>query len=232
MSESNNDARHKTLSAKIHTVLKFDGERLSVGAILTAIGSQGFGLLLIIISLPSALPAPGPGYSTPLGCLIVFLGLQMVAGRRMPWLPKRCRGWSFSAKTGQAILRRSERFFAFIERFVRPRLLWVLSPVVQRMLAIGTIIMGMLMILPIPLTNTLPAIVVFLIGVALCERDGLVGIAAGVIGIAALCLYAVITGLIVYFIFHLNGDPAEFIEWFKSLLKSSPPPAIISWPYS
>jgi hypothetical protein len=225
-------APHKSLSGKIHAVLNFDDDRLSIGTILNAIGSQGFGLLLIIVSLPSAVPVPGPGYSTPLGCLIVFLGLQMVVGRRTPWLPQRCRRWSFSAATARAILRRSERFFRFIERFVRPRLFWLLSPVAQRMFAIGVIVMGMLMIVPIPLTNTLPAVVVFLVGVSVCERDGLVGIAAGAVGIAAVCLYAVIIALILYFILHLKGDPSEFIEWLKSSLSSSPAADVTTPPLS
>lgn len=223
MTETEQHAPHTSLSEKLHAVLNLGSERLSVGTILDWIGNQGFGLLLIIISLPSALPAPGPGYSTPLGCLIVFLGVQMVAGRRTPWLPERWRKWSVAGKTARMVLRRSERFFRFIERFVRPRLTWIVAPAAHRLFALGTVAMGLLMILPIPLTNTLPAIVVFLIGVSLSERDGLVGIAAAAIGLAALCLYGVIIGLIIYFIFHLNGDPAEFVEWMKSLFSSSPP---------
>lgn len=85
--------------------------------------------------------------------------------------------------------------------------------------------MGLLMILPIPLTNTLPAVVVFLVGVSLSERDGLIGIVAAAIGIAAVCLYGAIIALVVYFVLYLDGNPTEFIEWMKSLLSSSAPAA-------
>lgn len=225
MTETDPLVCHTSLSDKINAVLQQESDRLSVGTVLDAIGTQGFGLLLIIISLPSALPAPGPGYSTPLGCLITFLGLQMLIGRRIPWLPERCRKWSISGKTAQAVLRRGSRFFRFIERFVRPRLSWIVAPAAHRLFALGTTAMGLLMILPIPLTNTLPAVVVFLVGVSLSERDGLIGIVAAAIGIAAVCLYGAIIALVVYFVLYLDGNPTEFIEWMKSLLSSSAPAA-------
>jgi hypothetical protein len=52
--------------------------------------------------------------------------------------------------------------------------------------------MALLMILPIPLTNTFPAMVIFLIGVGLTEKDGLFGIIAYSIGICAVTLYVLI----------------------------------------
>ncbi|MEM7672360.1 MAG: exopolysaccharide biosynthesis protein, partial [Verrucomicrobiota bacterium] len=57
--------------------------------------------------------------------------------------------------------------------------------------------MGSLMILPIPLTNTFPAMVVFALAIAIIEEDGLVGIGALAMGCGAVALYAVIVYLVI-----------------------------------
>ena len=57
-----------------------DARGISIGHLLQALGDRGFGLLFIILSLPSALPVPAPGYSTPFGIIITILALQMMAG--------------------------------------------------------------------------------------------------------------------------------------------------------
>ncbi|MEM7792408.1 MAG: exopolysaccharide biosynthesis protein, partial [Verrucomicrobiota bacterium] len=51
--------------------------------------------------------------------------------------------------------------------------------------------------LPIPLTNTFPAMVIFLIGIGLSEEDGLLAIAAFGVGLAAVALYAYIIYLLI-----------------------------------
>ena len=60
---------------------------LTLGEVFQRIGDRGFGLLLIVLSLPSALPIPAAGYSTPFGIIIAVLALQMLAGRTSPWIP-------------------------------------------------------------------------------------------------------------------------------------------------
>ena len=50
--------------------------------------------------------------------------------------------------------------------------------------------MAVLMMIPIPLTNSFPAMVIFLIGVGLTEDDGIFAILACMVGIFAVLLYA------------------------------------------
>ena len=67
MQSSENASQHLPLGETLQRLLKADDERdLSIGEITRAVGEKGFGLLLIVLSLPSALPVPAPGYSTPL----------------------------------------------------------------------------------------------------------------------------------------------------------------------
>ena len=83
---------HHTLSEALEQLLQNStrGE-LSIGDLCSAINDKGYGLLLIILSLPSALPIPAPGYSTPFGIAIALIGIQMLGGRRTIWLPKKIK---------------------------------------------------------------------------------------------------------------------------------------------
>ena len=47
---------------------------LSLGQIIRQIGDKGYGILLVVISLPSALPVFAVGYSTPFGLLLSIIG--------------------------------------------------------------------------------------------------------------------------------------------------------------
>jgi hypothetical protein len=185
----------------------------TVGEILEQIGEKGFGLLLVILSLPSALPVPAPGYSTPFGIMILLLTGQMLVGRKTIWLPKRFRRIRLKPSMVQTMLKVVNSFLHKIERFIKPRQKWIRSRAGLSGLAVVIAIMACLMILPIPLTNTLPAMVIFLIGIGLCEEDGLLAIIAFAIGILAVCVY-------VYIIFILITQGPEAIEHLKDWIKA------------
>ena len=80
--------------------------------------------------------------------------------------------------------------FSVLEHLVKPRLRWVGGKPGMAFISLLVMAMSCLMILPIPLTNTAPAGVVFLIGVGLCERDGLFAGAATALGAVAVAFYA------------------------------------------
>ena len=78
------------LGETLQKLLNTDDSRgLSINEVTCAVGEKGFGLLLIVLSLPSALPIPAPGYSTPFGVVMALIALQMICGRKAIWLPKR-----------------------------------------------------------------------------------------------------------------------------------------------
>ncbi|MEN9219266.1 MAG: exopolysaccharide biosynthesis protein, partial [Thermostichales cyanobacterium GMQP_bins_62] len=146
---------------------------VTLGEILQTTGESSFGLLLAILSFPSALPLPAPGYSTPFGVLIVLLALQWLGGSSTPWLPPRFLKREISWETWVKILAAGIPWLRRLERLTGPR--W---PVVTRrghwVLGLLVLLMGISMILPIPGTNTVPALGVFLIGLGLIEADGVI----------------------------------------------------------
>jgi len=188
---------------------------VSLETILDNVEEQGFGLLLMTLSLPSALPIPAAGYSTPFGLLFMLLGLQLLLGRHEPWLPKWALKRSMSRSFAEKAIGKAANWFSKIERLVHPRLEWISSPFGSRFMSVVIVVMACLMILPIPLTNTLPAGVIFLIGVGLSEKDGLFCLGACVLGVVAIAFYA----FLIYLLATQGMEGVELLkEWVKEQL--------------
>lgn len=192
-----NDHGSGTLSGDIRRLLAVNGRRdMSLGDIVSAVGDRGFGILFVLLSLPSALPVPAPGYSTPFGIVLFLLSLQLLAGRSVPWIPEWASRKIIRRSTADKMISGTASFFSFVERFIRPRMPMLLGRTATKGYCFLLLLMSGLMILPIPLTNTLPAMVIFCVGVAMTERDGLALLAALFFGIAAVLLYTVAFWLI------------------------------------
>jgi len=162
---------------------------MTLGDIVSVVGDRGFGILFLLLSLPSALPVPAPGYSTPFGIVLFLLSLQLLAGRPVPWIPEWTSRKVIGRSAADRMIRSTAAFFSFVERFIRPRLPLLLGRTASKGFCLLLLAMSGLMIIPIPLTNTLPAMVIFCVGVAMTERDGLALLGALFLGAAAVLLY-------------------------------------------
>ncbi len=187
-----------TLSQDLQHLLDEQGdEPITFGQLVEKLGDRGFGFSLLLLSLPSALPVPAAGYSTPFGIAIVGLALQMVRGRRTPWLPERVLNRSMSASFARKMLGAAIAFLRRVEHLLKPRL-----PVMHGRAGLAVagaliVLMGCLMILPVPGTNTAPAMVIFLVAVGLIEEDGLALGGAWLAGLGAIALYGTIIAIVI-----------------------------------
>lgn len=218
--QSTDDApQHLPLGETLKLLLATDDVRgLSIREVTAAVGEKGFGLVLIVLSLPSALPVPAPGYSTPFGIVIALVALQMLVGRQTLWIPEKLGNVRIKPKLAHRMLGAASKFLTKIERFIRPRQRWIRGRSGQAALASVIVVMACLMMLPIPLTNTFPAMVIFMIGVGLSEEDGLLAIAAFAVGCCAVLLYAGI----VYLVLTQGVEAIDPIkDWIKSRLGMS-----------
>ena len=59
---------------------RFPGERITLGEMAEAFGDRAFGLLILLLLLPSLLP----GMASVFGLPVLLLGVQMGLGRRTP----------------------------------------------------------------------------------------------------------------------------------------------------
>ncbi|MBD2576084.1 exopolysaccharide biosynthesis protein [Oscillatoria sp. FACHB-1406] len=165
----------------------FEEERLpqvKLGDILALAGERIFGFLFVVLALPSALPLPAAGYSTPFGIVMLLLALQLIVGARRPWLPQRIYNSSIKLENAQKFVKAGIPWFRRIEAITKPRLSWICTSLPGRViLGCAIALMAIFMIIPIPGTNTLPAMVIFVIGFGLVEDDGIISIGGLVLGV-------------------------------------------------
>lgn len=205
-----------SLSTNLKNALRTeDGGDITLRQVLDNVGREGFGLLLITLSLPSALPVPAAGYSTPFGILFIVLGWQMLIGRKEPWLPRKALDMNIKRSFAEKMINSAVKLFGIIEKLIHPRMRWINSQGGISLMSVIVIVMACLMILPIPLTNTFPAMVVFLIGVGLTEKDGLFSLGACVLGLAAVALY----GILIYYGLTMGWEVFDHVkDWVKEFL--------------
>ena len=152
-------------------------EKVTLSEILTLAGERIFGFLFVILALPSALPVPAPGYSIPFGIAMFFLAVQLIIGRDLPWLPDKIMNGSMSLKKVQGFIKRGTPWLQRIEALTKPRLSKVCTSILGRVLiGIAIALMSISMMIPIPGTNTLPAIGIFVTGFGLVEDDGAISL--------------------------------------------------------
>ncbi|RMF22453.1 MAG: exopolysaccharide biosynthesis protein [Cyanobacteria bacterium J083] len=145
--------------------------------ILDLAGESIFGFLFVILALPSALPIPAPGYSIPFGAALLVLASQLIFGLDRPWLPQKMLNGSMQLKTVQGFLKAGLPWLKKIEALTRPRFSYVCTSRFGRILiGIAIALMSISMMIPIPGTNTIPAIGIFVTGFGLVEDDGIISL--------------------------------------------------------
>lgn len=175
---------------------RFTDQPATMRAVLAATQGRGFDLLLLLICLPFLTPIPLMGLSTPFGFVVLLIGTRLALGRE-PWLPGRLLDRPLPNGFIDRLLKATTRVVRWLEVVLRPR--WgVLHEqlVFRRVSGVLIMISGALLLLPlpVPLTNSLPALTVVLLAAAALERDGLFFL----VGCAAFALTAAYFGAIAF----------------------------------
>lgn len=168
-------------------------QRISLDTIVVALSDRSFGALMVLFAAPNLVPLP-PGSSTVFGIPLLLIAVQLLAGMSRPWLPRLLRDRSVERDTFAAVTMRLVPYIERVERLARPRHWPAPRVLADRFVGLLALVMAILLVLPIPFGNWLPAVAVILISLALTERDGLwlaggvlvavaaFGVAAGVLG--------------------------------------------------
>ena len=154
-------------------LLKLATKPIKIGEVLEETVERGFSLIIALLVLPFLFPMP-PGLSGVLGIGCLVLGMQMALGRRYPWLPKQIAKLEFPRSLSQKLLKHIRRFTVWLEKIVRSRWQRVANnSYTGRVNGCCIAWLSILLMLPIPFTNPLPAIVILLLAIANIEADGL-----------------------------------------------------------
>ena len=152
--------------------------RISVGQLIQALGDRGLIGLLLILAVANVIPNP-PGTSAVLGLPMLYLSWQMMRGG-MPWLPQFLSARSFDIDHFRTVVARTTPRLNRVERLLRPRFPGLSSPAAFRILGAVCLLLSVVLAMPIPFGNLLPAAAIAIIALGALERDGL-WIAGGVL---------------------------------------------------
>jgi hypothetical protein len=165
---------------------------IRLGDLMTGLGRRAFGVLLFLAIPPSLIPGVAGVISTP---IVLLVGLQLMVGMRRPWLPR----WLAMRGPHRSVLIKFDRWFspvlARLEKVVKPRMTVLLD---HRLAAIVSgvllVLLGLLLALPIPLTNGIFGGLLLLFALALLERDGALMAVAWITGAIAVAVFGVLSG--------------------------------------
>jgi hypothetical protein len=181
-------ANHRKVSQIIVELAREPKDRVRLADLVDVLDERAFGVLMLILALPNAVGLGTiPGLSTVFGIPQVFVSVQMVLGRPQPWLPGFVLARSIAMQDFRKMIEKAEPYLVRTERLLRPRLAFMSSTLVERLLGLVLLLLSIIVSLPIPFANQPPAVAQSLIALGLIERDGavvMIGIAAAAIATA------------------------------------------------
>lgn len=149
-------------------------QSLTLGEFKRALRGRGSAMLLVLLALPFCFVAI-PGLSIPFGMAICCIGARMMIGRE-PWLPRSILQRRLSTARSHQLLTSAIKLARMLESFVRPRFGFLhAGPIMPRVTGLGIVIasLGLMLPLPIPFSNSIPAWAVVLLAIGTMEKDGL-----------------------------------------------------------
>lgn len=156
--------------------------------VLNRLNERAFGLFLLVLALPCCIPFL---YGIPqvVSLPLMLVSVQILVGRRTPWLPAKLGARTVTKEGLQSLSDRAGPWLRKIEAISRPRLTALSRPPVDRLVGFGLVLFSASILVPLPGTNTVPGIAVVVISMGLLQRDGiliLLGLLLGTAWIATL----------------------------------------------
>lgn len=166
------------------------GDIVTLDWILQQMEERAFGLFLLILALPCCIPFL---YGLPqvVALPLMLISAQMLFGRKSPWLPERLGNREVTTAGLRTLGERAGPWLRRIEAVSRPRLTILTRPPLDRIVGLVLVMFSASILLPVPLTNTVPGIAVVVVAMGLMQRDGILVILGTLMGtawIAALIL--------------------------------------------
>ena len=163
-------------------------DAVSLDWILHFLNERAFGLFLLVLALPCCIPFL---YGIPqvVALPLMLVSVQILLGRRSPWLPAKLGQRTVSIEGLQSLSDRAGPWLRKIEAISRPRLSILSRPPLDRLVGLGLVVFSASILVPLPGTNTVPGVAVVIIAMGLLQRDGiliLLGLILGTAWIATL----------------------------------------------
>jgi hypothetical protein len=175
----------QSLAKSLRPLLRSRKSQLTVGEMIAKIeGDGGLGPVLFVLTLPVLLPLP-PGVSMVLALPLLVVAPQIVAGRRYVWLPKALSRQTVNRRELAKLLRRILPLLERVETVVRPRFSFLTGRIGGRVVGVACTLIALVLVLPIPFANLVPALAMAVFSLGLTRKDGLLVLAGyGLLAVA------------------------------------------------
>jgi hypothetical protein len=152
---------------------------------------KSFAVLFVLLLGVPALPLPTGGATHVMEIIAALLALELIAGRHDVWLPQRWRALELAGPRRERFIAALMRLIRRLERLSRPRLRFLFHrPFSNRVF--GLLVLagsaGAFFAPPFTGLDTLPALGVVLLSLAVLLEDGLIAVAGVLVGIAGVVL--------------------------------------------
>ncbi len=160
----------------------FDTEDVPLGALVDVLAERAFGLVLLVLSLPCAIPFL---YGVPqvVALPMVFVAVQLAAGRSTLWLPESLRRRTLKKSSLVDMVNRARPWLERFERISKPRLDGLTHDPAEQIVGLLLVLFSLTILVPLPATNTVPGIAVGIVSLGFIERDGALVIGGSILGI-------------------------------------------------
>ncbi len=153
-------------------------EGINFKEFLDLIGEQGGLISCLILVAPFLFPVSFPGSSLPFGLAIILINIGIIT-KSHPLIPKRVMKYKISQNTMLTLLNGMIRVLSSLEKFIKPRLNFLTIPMMDHVNYVFMIFCALLLMLPlpVPLTDFLPAYSILFLALGSIEKDGYLVIA-------------------------------------------------------
>ena len=149
--------------------------KTSLGDIVLQFHDIGFSIIMILLSLPIAIPLPYPPGSTAIfGIPLMILSFQMIIGWDNIHLPRKIAKYKVSNKRIILFANKALPILKKIEKFLKRRFEFAASKYVERVIGVISFICAICIASPIPFTHAIPAWGISIMSLGLLKKDGLV----------------------------------------------------------
>ena len=181
-----------------------DDSGYTLREIMDRLDERAFGAMLFILALPCAIPFL---YLVPQIVAVPMLALaaQMALGRSEPWLPEKLAARRIQKDGLMSTARGGRKWLGWIERIARPRLSFLTGKRSEQVIGLFFIAFCLSIMVPLPLTNSTPAIGIAIAAFGLIQRDGLLVILGVVIGAVWISLLIIGGRELIMFLLGLIG---------------------------
>jgi hypothetical protein len=194
LAESRGTTEAMRLSDELEHWLRSDADK-TLGGLIDLCRKRSFAILFLFLLGPSALPLPTGGVTQVFEVIAIVLALQLMANRDQVWLPRRWRTLDLGSDKEARLLTGLLHGVRRLERFSRPRLRMAFDHRISNIVFGALVIAGSLgAFLAVPFTglDTLPALGVVLISLAVLLEDFAVAVAGTVVLLAGVVLEIVV----------------------------------------